>query len=107
METIEDVQVGLDPRVLALWYGKIEKQARETCPTEELKKSIQVIQNPALPMKFELKASKRAIPYIIEAVESYANEMPFATRLYFQKFVEIIGQELNTYLSRNQASEYR
>ncbi len=88
--------------VLALWYGKIEKQAREACPTEELKKSIKVIQNPALPMKFELKASKRAIPYVVEAVESYANEMPFATRLYFQKFVEIIQQELRVYLSKQQ-----
>ena len=100
VETIEDVQIGLDPRVLALWYGKIEKQAKEACPTEELRKSIIVIQNPALPMKFELKASKRAIPYVVEAVENYANEMPFATRLYFQKFIEIIQQKLAVYVSK-------
>jgi len=103
VDTIEDVQVGLDPRVLAFWYRRIEKQAREACPTEELKESVQVIQDPLLPMKFQIKASKRAIPYVVEAVESNANEMPFATRLYFQKFVEIIQQELRDYLSQHDA----
>lgn len=100
VETIEDVQIGLDPRVLAFWYRKIEKQARDSCPTEELRKSIQIIQNPNLPMKFELKASKRAIRYVIEAVETNANQMPFATRLYFQKFVDIIQTELENYLAK-------
>jgi hypothetical protein len=99
VRTIEDVQVGLDPRVLAFWYRKIEKHAREACPTDELRGSIQIIQNPELPMKFQLKSSKRAIPYVVEAVEAYGNEMPFATRLYFQKFVEIVQQQLNTYVS--------
>jgi hypothetical protein len=103
VETIEDVQVGLDPRVLALWYKKIEKQARDVCPTEELKRSIHVIQNPELPMKFHLKSSKRAIPYVIEAVENNAGQMPFATRLYFQKFVEIIQKELASYLASQAA----
>ena len=100
VETIEDVQVGLDPRVLAAWYRKIEKSAKEACPTEELRESIRIIQNSELPMKFQLKASKRAIPYIVEAVESYANQMPFATRLYFQKFEEIIHEELRNYLAK-------
>jgi hypothetical protein len=100
VETIEDVQVGLDPRVLAPWYKKIEKQAKDACPSEELRQSIQIIQNSDLPMKFQLKASKRAIPYIIDAVESNVNSMPFATRLYFQKFVEIIQLELKTYSAK-------
>lgn len=99
VETIEDVQIGLDPRVLGFWYRKIEKRAKDACPTEELRNSIQVIQDPVLPMKFQLKSSKRAIPYVVDAVESFANEMPFATRLYFQKFVEITQQELISYLA--------
>ena len=36
VETIEDVQKGLDPRVLAAYYRIIEKEARAACPTEEL-----------------------------------------------------------------------
>jgi len=54
-------------------------------------------------MKFQLKSSKRAIPYVVDAVESYANAMPFATRLYFQKFLEIIQQELKTYDAKEAA----
>ncbi len=103
VETIEDVQNGLDPRVLALWYHRIETVAKEACPSEELRSSIEVIQNPELPMKFQFKASKRAIPYVVEAVEGSANQMPFATRLYFQKFVEIIQQELRTYLAKQES----
>lgn len=51
-------------------------------------------------MKFQLKSSKRAIPYVVEAVESFVNVMPFATRLYFQKFLEIIQQEEEAYLAK-------
>lgn len=100
VETIEEVQNGLDPRVLAFWYRRVEERARRACPTDELRKSIEVIQNPVLPMKFQFKSSKRAIPYVVEAVESFVNLMPFATRLYFQKFLEIIQQELETFLAK-------
>jgi len=99
-EAIENTQTGLDPRVCPYWYEKIEKQAKEACPTEELKASIKVIQNPVLPMKFQIKSSKRAIPYIVDAVEKNSEEMPFATRLYFQKFVEILQSELRSYLEK-------
>jgi hypothetical protein len=99
VETIQDVQTGLDPDVLASWYTILEAEAKSLCPTEELRSSVRVIQNEDLPMKFELKASKRAIPYVIEAIEDNLNSMPFATRLYFQKFEEIIQKELTQYLS--------
>lgn len=97
VQTIEQAKVGLDPRVLAFWYRRIENQARTICPSEELKNSVQIIQDPLLPMRFQFKASKRAIPYVIQAVESNENEMPFATKLYFEKFLEIIRLELKNY----------
>ena len=49
-------------------------------------------------MKFEFKASKRAIPYLVEAIENNLNSMPFATRLYFQKFEEIMSKQLRSLL---------
>jgi hypothetical protein len=98
VETIKDVQTGLDPDVLSSWYSILEAEAKSLCPTEELRASVRVIQNEDLPMKFEFKSSKRAIPYVIEAIENNLNLMPFATRLYFQKFEEIIQTELTTYL---------
>jgi hypothetical protein len=97
-ETIQDVQNGLDPDVLASWYSVIEAESRALCPTDELRDSILVVQDPVLLMKFEFKTSKRAIPYVVEAVENNLNSMPFATRLYFQKFEEVMSQELQNYL---------
>lgn len=98
VETIQDVQNGLDPEVLASWYSVIEAESKSLCPTEELRESIHVIQNLDLPMKFELKSSKRAIPFVMEAIENNLNSMPFATRLYFQKFEEIMSKQLEHYL---------
>ena len=97
-ETITDVTRGLDPEVLSRWYSIVESEARSLCPTEELRESIRVVQDPVLLMKFELKASKRAIPYVVEAIENNLSKMQFATRLYFQKFEEIMNKELERYL---------
>ncbi len=90
--TIDDINTGLEPNILSSWYNVIAENAVQLAP-DELKSSISVKQDPVLCMKFELKCSKRAIPYVIEAIESALPEMPFATRLYFQKVEEIIGKE--------------
>jgi len=92
VEMIEDVKIGLDPDVLADWYNIIETEAKQLTP-EELRDSIKVVRDPVITLKFELKASRRAVPYVIEAIENNLNKMPFATRLYFQKLEEIILQE--------------
>lgn len=98
VETIEGAKVGLDSEVIARWYAVIESESKALCPTSELRESIHVVQNPVLPMKFEFKSSKRAIPYVLSAIESNLNDMPFATRLYFQKFEEIMQLELTDYM---------
>ena len=86
---INDVKRGLDPETLATWYRVIENEARERCPPE-LKNTISITQDPVLWMKFEVKVSKRVIHHLIDTIESKLNDMPFATRLYFQKLEEII-----------------
>ena len=101
VETIEDVKNGLDVDVIASWYSVIESETKALCPTEELRESVYVVQDALLPMKFEFRASKRAIPYIIDVVENNLNSMPFATRLYFQKFEEIMQKELSNYLQKS------
>jgi hypothetical protein len=101
VETIQDVTNGLDSDVIASWYSVIESETKALCPTAELRESVQVVQNPELPMKFEFKMSKRAIPFVLEAIESNLNSMPFATRLYFQKFEEIMQKEFQIYTKTN------
>jgi len=91
---IENLKLGLDTNVLAGWYRKVEKDAKARTP-EHLRDSIQVVQNEILPMKFEFKTSKRAVRYVLEAIDSNLAAMPMATRLYFQKLSELIQAEMN------------
>ena len=44
-------------------------------------------------MKFEFKTSRRAVKYVIEAIDRNLDRMPLATRLYFQKLSELIQAE--------------
>ncbi|MDG7011173.1 MAG: hypothetical protein JRN57_03540 [Nitrososphaerota archaeon] len=92
LKEIEDLKLGLDPNVLWGWYQKIAGDARSEAPGH-LTDSIGVIQDPILPMKFEFQTSRRAIRYVIEAIDRNLDEMPLATRLYFQKLSEIIQAE--------------
>lgn len=105
VESIQNLQTGLDPGILASWYGILERDSKALCPTEELRESIAVIQDPVLPMKFEFKSSKRAIQYVVQAIEGNLDEMPYATRLYFEKFEEIMQKQLQEYLKSQKPSD--
>lgn len=93
VQEIEGLKTGLDPTVLAGWYKKVEMDAKAGTP-EHLRDSIQVIQNEILPMKFEFKVSKRAVSYVLEAIDRNLPAMPLATRLYFQKLEELIQAQV-------------
>lgn len=97
---IEQLRSGLDPDVLAYWAKVIEADAIELSP-DELKETIQIIQDELLPMKFNFKASKRAVPFLIQAIEKNLPNMPLATRLYFQKVEEAIWDEYHRYINMN------
>jgi hypothetical protein len=94
VQEIENIKLGLEPDVLAGWYGKIESDARRAAPVN-LRDSIEVVQHPILPMKFEFKTSRRAVGYVLEAIDRSLPGMPTATRLYFQKLAELIQAEMN------------
>lgn len=93
VKEIENLKLGLEPDVLAGWYGKIKNDAKAAAPAH-LRDSIEVIQNPILPMKFEFRTSKRAVRYVLGAIERNLPAMPAATRLYFQKLSELIQAEM-------------
>ncbi len=89
---IKEMQEGLDPIVLANWYNIVQSRARELCP-EELREKITIEQDPILLMKFRLSISKRTVPFVISAIEQTLPEMPYSTKLYFEKAQEIILEE--------------
>ena len=89
---IKEMQDGLDPEMLANWYRIVQSRARELCP-EDLREKITVEQDPILLMKFRLGISKRTVSFVISAIEQSLPEMPYSTRLYFEKVQEIILEE--------------
>ncbi len=89
---IKEMQDGLDPTLLANWYSVVQSKARELSP-EELREKIIVEQDPILMMKFRLNISKRTVPFVISAIDQTLPEMPYSTRMYFEKVQEIILQE--------------
>jgi len=93
LKDIEDLKLGLDPTVLAGWYQRIASDARSEAPGH-LVDSIDVVQDPILPMKFEFKSSRRTVKYVLEAIDENLDAMPTATRLYFQKLSELIQAEM-------------
>lgn len=93
LQEIEDLKLGLEPGVLSGWYNKVAADAKAAAPGH-LVESIDVVQDPILPMKFEFKTSKRAVRYVLDAIDRNLMEMPTATRLYFQKLSELIQQEM-------------
>jgi hypothetical protein len=92
LQEIENLKLGLEPNVLAGWYNKVASDARAKAPAN-LIDLIDVVQDPILPMKFELKTSRRTVKYIMEAIDENLDSMPTATRLYFQKLSELIKAE--------------
>ena len=92
LQEIEELKLGLDPSVLAGWYQKIASDAKAEAP-RHLTDSIEVVQDPILPMKFEFKTSRRAVRYVTEAIDRILDGMPLATRLSFQKPTERVQAE--------------
>jgi hypothetical protein len=89
---IEGLKEGLDPEVLSRWYRIIEEQARERAP-DDLKEKINVIQDPDLPMKFRIHASRRTVPFVVDAIESNLQKMPLVTKIYFMLVENAIWEE--------------
>ena len=91
---VTNLQEGLDPDVLAYWFKRVEDKSKETVP-EHLKDKIEFEQDRILWLKFRMNVSKRAVPYVLQAIEDYIPLMPYSTGLYFRKVQEIITDELN------------
>ncbi|MGQ9719475.1 MAG: hypothetical protein ACUVWK_06550 [Nitrososphaerales archaeon] len=96
LKMIEDKKLGLDPDVLAYWFSVVESDAKSLCP-EDLRDSISIKQDPVLWMRFQLKTSRRAVQFLIQAIEKNLPSMPYATRLYFMKVGEIIEDEASRF----------
>lgn len=91
---ITGLKEGLDPGNIAFWYKKVIAEAKEMAPPW-LQDKIGVKQDPILYMKFNLDISKRAVRYLMIAIEDNMDAMPYTTRLYFLKVQELVSQEMD------------
>ena len=91
---IVNLQKGLQPDHLSFWYQKIISETKDMAPPW-LQDKINVIQDETLPMKFNLDISKRAVRYLMIAIDNNLQQMPYTTQLYFLKVQEIMTLEMN------------
>ena len=91
---VSNLKEGLYPENLSFWYKKIIKETREMAPPW-LEDKINLKQDPILPMKFNIDISKRAVKYLIIAIDNNLDDMPYSTQLYFLKVQEIMGSEMD------------
>jgi len=91
---VQQLQKGLQPDHLSIWYQKIITDTKEMAPPW-LQDKINVKQDPILHMKFNLDISKRAVRYFMIAVENNLPQMPYSTKLYFLKVQEILSFEMD------------
>jgi len=91
---VTNLKEGLNPENIAFWYKKTIDEAKDMAPPWLVDK-IKVKQDPILHMKFNLDISKRAVRYLMMAIENHVDEMPYSTRLYFLKVQEILTDEMN------------
>ena len=91
---VADLKQGLHPQNLSYWYDKIILETVEMAPPW-LQDKIKVVQDPVLPMKFNLDISKRAVRYFMIVVDENMDDMPYSTRLYFLKVQEIMSAEMD------------
>ena len=91
---IVNLKEGLNPENIAFWYKKVIDEAKEMAPPWLVDK-INVKQDSILYLKFNLDISKRAVRYLMMAIENNLDEMPYTTKLYYLKVQEIVGQEMD------------
>ena len=91
---VKNLREGLDPDILAYWYKRVEDKSKEMVPPH-LKDKIHFEQDKVLWMKFKMDVSKRAVPYVVQAIDEYIPLMRYSTGLYFKKVQEILTDEMN------------
>lgn len=95
---VANLKEGLAPENLAFWYDKIIAETIDMAPPW-LQDKIKVKQDPILSMKFNIDISKRAVRYLMIAIDNNVDAMPYSTRLYFLKVQEIMATEMDKSLT--------
>ena len=91
---IQNLQGSLQPENLEYWYKKITAETIEILPPW-LADKMNIIQDPILPLKFNVDISKRAVRYFMQVIDYNLPNMPYTTQLYFMKVQEIVSTSMD------------
>ena len=91
---IQNLQGGLQPGNLEYWYKKITAETIEILPPW-LADKMNIMQDPILPLKFNVDISKRAVRYFMQVIDYNLPNMPYTTQLYFMKVQEIVSTSMD------------
>ena len=101
-KSIRNLRSGLEPEVLLYWYRQqIQYESMEKVGNE-LKDKIHFEQDRILWMRFKINISIRAIPIVLETIETFIPLMEYSTELYFRKIQEILLEKIETKSDQNQ-----
>ena len=91
---IQNLKGGLQPENLEYWYRKITDETLEILPPWLVYK-INIVQDPNLPLKFNIDISKRAVRYFMQVIDYNLQKMPYTTKLYFMKVQETVSTNMD------------
>ena len=91
---IQSLQGSLQPENLEYWYKKITAETIEILPPW-LADKMNIMQDPILPLKFNVDISKRAVRYFMQVIDYNLPNMPYTTQLYFMKVQEIVSTSMD------------
>ena len=91
---IQNLKGGLQPENLEYWYRKITDETLEILPPWLVDK-INIVQDPILPLKFNIDISKRAVRYFMQVIDYNLQKMPYTTQLYFLKVQETVSTNMD------------
>jgi len=91
---IQNLQGSLQPENLEYWYKKITAETIEILPPW-LADKMNIMQDPILPLKFNVDISKRAVRYFMQVIDYNLPNMPYTTQLYFMKVQEIVSTSMD------------
>ena len=91
---IQNLKGGLQPENLEYWYRKITDETLEILPPWLVDK-INIVQDPILPLKFNVDISKRAVRCFMQVIDYNLPKMPYTTQLYFMKVQETVSTNMD------------
>jgi len=91
---IQNLKGGLQPENLEYWYRKITDETLEILPPWLVDKS-NIVQDPFLPLKFNIEISKKAVRYFMQVIDYNLQKMPYTTQLCFMKVQETVSTNMD------------